>query len=152
MCRHVCVYECVCMRQRQKECVRDRDNDVLGRMGLSLGVIHHNETAEGQSHQSVSTTTLHWNTDDKHTNRWRPEENQMWRQAGLTCRCQNGVLKEGREDRVLMKPIEWTNDECEGRQVGGERFRTNSLPVSDNDASHDVKSWRCVHPLATFWE
>lgn len=47
------------MRQRERECGTDRGNDVLGRTGSSPGVIHHNETAEGQSYQSASTTTLH---------------------------------------------------------------------------------------------
>ncbi len=53
----------VYVSDRERECVKTRGNDVLVRAGPSLGVIHHNETAEGQSHQSASTTAQHRQKD-----------------------------------------------------------------------------------------
>lgn len=61
MCSSLSVYECACMLETKEEVenVRARANDILWRIGWSLCVIHHSETAEGQNHQSASSSTQH---------------------------------------------------------------------------------------------
>lgn len=56
---HLSVYErvCMCETTEEVESVRAGANDILWRTGWSLSVIHQRETAEGQSHQSASTST-----------------------------------------------------------------------------------------------